>query len=133
MASKVQSRYIQFYTDGTAAKQLITTAPALPLPKTAPAIRKRRRAVIYLDPVAVLGIVVAVIMLITMLVGVSVLNEARAESSKMAGYLSDLANENADLQNEYYEQYDADAVRQQVLAMGFVPIEEAARISVPAQ
>ena len=122
MASKTPSRYIQFYTAGSTASVIYPTAPATTLPQQQP-LRKKKRIVISVDPVAILGIAVAKIMLVAMLIGVGNLTAARESSAAMARHLGDLANENARLQSVYADGYDADAVTQQVLDMGYVPLD----------
>ena len=68
MAMKNEVRYIQFRTEGTAARKVASPAPfenTLKLPRRV----KRKRLVVRLDPVAILGTAVALGMLIAMVVG----------------------------------------------------------------
>lgn len=120
--AKSESRYIQFYTPGSVAckvelRQEQEWAP-LPQPKTV------KRKIIAVDPVAVLGCVMAVCMLILMAVGIQHLNEARREVTVLEGYVAGLTAENQRLKQEYTEGYDLEVVRQKALDMGMIPVED---------
>ena len=90
----------------------------LPQPKTV------KRKIIAVDPVAVLGCVMAVCMLILMAVGIQHLNEARREVTVLEGYVAGLTAENQRLKQEYTEGYDLEVVRQKALDMGMIPMED---------
>ena len=120
--AKDNSRYIQFYTPGSAAVKVEIQeehkwAP-LPEPKAA------KPVVFHVDPVAILGFVVAVSMLILMAVGITELNAARREVATLERYVSQLNAEHTELQTTYQQSVDLEAVRQKALDMGMVPAEE---------
>lgn len=128
MAGKVDVRYINFYTDGSAARKVVPVEPIRPvkLPKT----RKRRRVVMRIDPVATAGIVLSVVMLVLMWAGMAKLNRARAETAVMASYVDTLRQEQEELSAEYENGYDLAQVEKTALALGMIPEEQAARITL---
>ena len=126
MIQRASVQYVRFYTYGTAARKLEYAVPekkkmtALPKPKKA----KRRK--IYVDPIAILGVVVAVCMLIVMSVGVKQLQQAQHEAVVMELYVEQLTQENELLTAEYAGSYDITMVEQTARALGMVP-----RVNVP--
>ena len=90
--AQMSSRYIQFYTPGTAAVkvQVQDEQKWAPLPELKPEEKKA----IYVDPVAILGFAVAVCMLILMAVGISQLNNTRREVAALEHYVAQLTAEN---------------------------------------
>ena len=130
MANRPAIQYVQFYTDGSAARKL---APERSAPKTTlPKPRRQKRKVLFVDPVAILGIVVAFCMLITMAVGVAEFVSIREEAAQMEQYLEQLQQENAELSARYAEGYDLKNVEKTALALGMVPAEQAAHVQLPA-
>ena len=128
MAQRVDVRYIQFYTDGSAARKV---TPVVPLETIrVPRVKKRKRIVVHIDPVAVLGIAVAAVMLVLMAVGLTQLRNARQELSAMSAYVDTLTEENASLNAAYSEGYDLDQVRTTALALGLVPVDQVRHVTV---
>ena len=122
MAKNTNNRYIQFYTPGSAAVKVRIQeeqkwAP-LPEPKPQPKI------LIHVDPVAMIGFVVAVCMLVMMSLGISRLNETRREVAEMERYVAQLTAENQNLTAVYENGYRPEDIRQKALDMGMVPAEE---------
>ena len=120
--AKDNNRYIQFYTPGSAAVKVeiqeeYKWAP-LPEPKAA------KPVVFHVDPVAIIGFMVAVSMLILMAVGITQLNAARREVAALERYVSQLNAEHAELELTYRESLDLETIRQKALDMGMVPVEE---------
>lgn len=120
--AKDNSRYIQFYTPGSAAVkvQIQDEQNWAPLPEPKP----EKKILIPVDPVAILGFVVAVCMLILMTVGINQLNSARREVATLEAYVAQLTAENHTLEETYAAGYDLNEIRQQALDMGMVPVEE---------
>ncbi len=129
MAQKLNVQYIRLYTDGSAARKL---APAAPEKKPAvlPKAHRQRRKVIYLDPVATVGMVVAVCMLIAMAVGLLQLREAQTELEVMQSHVQRLSAENENLQAQYSEGYDLEKIRQTALALDMIPVSQAQQITI---
>jgi len=122
MALRVDIQYVQFYTQGSTARRV---APQIPVHSGAmPQMRKRRVKRVYVDPVATVGIMVAVCMLIMMLVGVSQLKRAQDEITAMEQHIELLQNEQSALQARFDTECDLEAVRETALALGMIPQEE---------
>lgn len=131
MAQRVDIQYVQFYTSGSAAKQV---APAISVHTGAlPQVKKRRVRRIYVDPVAILGSAVAVCMLVMMLVGLSDLRAEQAKTAEMVNYVSQLQEENAMLHAWYVEECDLEKVEETALALGMVPRESVEHISIEVE
>lgn len=131
MAKQIEVQYIQFYTDGSAARK---AAPELPKKKK-PAPRARKQAeqavVLRIDPLALCGIVVAAVMLVLLAVGWGQMQSAKLETERMAQYVAELEADNARLENQYTSGYDAEEIRQQALQLGMIPAGEAEQIKLP--
>ena len=124
MAQKPKIQYIgQFYVHGSEAR-------ALALEEERKQAKARRLAhlqqveLIYVDPVAVVSIVVSLVMLATMLTGALALKEDWAEYEQMATYVSYLNKENAKLEKEYRAGFDLADIESKALALGLVPREQ---------
>ena len=128
MAQRVDIQYVQFYTSGSAAEKI---APAISVHTGAlPRATKRRVRRIYVDPVAILGTVVALCMLVMMLVGLSDLRAEQAKTADLANYVSQLQEENTMLQAWYTKECDLEKIEETALALGMVPQEEVEHISI---
>lgn len=130
MEKKKDVRYINTYVSGTSAYWLE------PAPKKAPVKlpkqRKRKKNLLYLhlDPLAAIGVVTALVMLVMMVVGHGKLQTARNEAAVMESYVATLQQENADLEDTYASGYDLEEIERIALAMGMVPAEQAPTLQV---
>ena len=95
-----------------------------------PVARLEKIEKIYVDPVALVGILVAVVLLAVMVVGALQLQEDWAEYQRMSDYVSQLKHENAQLTHQYRSSYDLEDVRIKALALGMIPKSEAQTITV---
>ena len=130
MARNPEIRYIQFYADGNAARQIeLPLQPRKQLPK--PRHRKQKKIVLHVDLIAMAGLVVAAVMLILMMTGLAELNAVNEEVARMESYVAQLENEKIQLENTYRESYDLESVRLEALEKGFIPAEQAKVVSVP--
>ena len=128
MAKKYNIEYVNFYTDGSTARKI---APALrPVQEIVSKPRTLKRKVLYLDPVAVLGITVAVCMLVVMLAGLLVLYNARSETAAMQQYVDQLETKNSQLSQSYADGYDLEEVERTALALGMVPRTQVQQIQI---
>lgn len=128
MANKSEVQYVRYYTVGSAAREL---APELPQrPKPAPKPKKAKRVVLYVDPVAILGVITAVFLLVCMLVGLVQLNQVRARQENMSRYVQQLIQENETLRTQYEAGYDLEQIEKTALALGMVPAEQVTHIAV---
>ncbi len=131
MAYKPEIQYIhQFYTPGSEARQ---AAPASSprrsrtrLPEAAP----REEIRVQVDPVALGGLVVAVIMLVLMIVGVVQYSAICEDHAAMEAYVTQLRDENVLLEHEYRSGYDIEEIKVQANALGMVPASEATTMEI---
>ena len=121
MANK-NSRYVQFYTSGTAAVKVKIQEEYKWAPLPAP--KPEKKIAVFVDPVAMVAFAVAVCMLVLMAVGIHQLNSTRKEVAALEGYVAQLSAENHTLQETYSAGYDLDKVRTAALDMGLVSVEE---------
>ena len=128
MAQGIQVQYVQFYTQGSAAKRV---APAIPLHTGAlPQAKKKKLLRISVDPVAIMGTVVAISMLVMMLVGVNTLRSEQTKTALLTAQVEQLQAENTALQAQYDAQCDLEKIEQTALALGMIPQQEATHISI---
>ena len=105
MARKNDIRYICYYTDGSAARQLEVKPPVRKKVQP-PKARPLKKLVVRIDPVAVGGIVISAILLIAMLVGSFQLYALRQQAQQMRQYANYLSEQNASLSATYESGYD---------------------------
>ena len=130
MERKPDIQYVgQFYVHGSEALELAQQMGRSSKSKL-PLSRRRQIQKVYVDPVALVGIAVAVVMLVVMVVGAIQIHAAWTEYEAMATYLEELKRENAVLEHGYRSGFDLDDIAQKAAALGMVPIEEAKTIQV---
>lgn len=131
MIPKPEIQYVgQFYVHGSEAKKL-EPKKERKTPKTRlPLERLGKREKIALDPVAMVSIVVAVVLLFTMAVGALQLQEDWKEYHATSRYLSYLNRENARLERVYLSSFDMEEIRSKALALGLKPKEDVAKKTV---
>lgn len=128
MAQRLDVQYIRFYTDGSAAKKV---APVVPLQTIRlPKIKKHKKIVFRIDPVAICGIIMAAVMLMLMCVGTVQLHNTRQEVETMRSYVKTLEQENASLQTTLSAGYDISEIERTALALGMVPREQVKHVSI---
>ena len=129
MAQRTDIQYIRFYTEGSTARKIapVDLRKTIRLPKIQ---KKYKRHTLYIDPVAIAGIAMAVVMMVLMLVGVTQLVNTRQQLQTMASYVDTLQQENASLQATYESGYDLEAVEQTALALGLVPKEQVRHVTI---
>lgn len=136
MARKPEIQYVgQFYVYGSEAKAVaVKKRPQFQLPK--PKLELEKIEKIYVDPVALLGLAVAAVMLICMFVGAIQITNSWAEYQEVSHYLSELKRENARLEHTYHTSYDIDEVAEKAENLGLVPLDQiptlSVRVTVPA-
>ncbi|MBQ6851512.1 MAG: hypothetical protein IJO04_00560 [Oscillospiraceae bacterium] len=123
-----QVQYVRFATVGSAARKPVsmTAVKKTVLPKP----RKKLRTVVYVDPVAVLGILVAAFMMVTMIVGLVDFAAARQEAAVMEQYVEQLSEQNRQLQQTYESGYDLEVVENTALALGMVPKDQVETVTI---
>lgn len=124
MSQKPKIQYVgQFYIHGSEARQLELQEKKKAKSKL-PLERLRKVEVIYLDPVAIFGIVTALVMLTVMILGVLQIRDDWEEYRVMSNYVSRLNSENAEMWADYRSQYDLEDIRAKAQALGMVPKSE---------
>ena len=123
MAQRRPIEYVQFYTVGTAAKKVEVAKPKLAEPVFLPPITHKRKKV-YVDPVPVIGMLVAVCMLFTMLIGVNHLRQVRQDTEAMEQYVLHLQQVNDEKQELYHNSYSLEEIEKTAIALGMVPADQ---------
>ena len=128
MAQRLDVRYITCYTDGSAAREVAPVEPfhTLKLPR----VKKHKRLVLHVDPVAICGTVLSLVLIVSMIVGAVQLNRARQEAARMEAYVQTLRRENEELTVKYRDGIDMDHVMQTAKALGLVPVEQVKHITI---
>ena len=122
MNQKPKIQYVgQFYIHGSEARQLELQEKKKQAKSKLPLERLRKVEVIYLDPVAIFGIVTALVLLAVMMVGVLQIRDDWKDYQTMSNYVSRLNSENAELKADYRSQYDLEDIRVKAEALGMVP------------
>ena len=125
MSQKPKIQYVgQFYIHGSEARQLEQEAKRKQAKSKLPLERLRSVREINLDPVAIGGILVSLVLLAVMIVGALQLKTDWANYRVMDSYVSRLSSQNAKLTEEYRSQYDLEDIRSKAEALGMVPREE---------
>ena len=131
MERKPDIQYVgQFYIHGSEARELARQEQAKHAKTKLPPVRQQRAKKIMVDPVAVAGIVVAVIMMVVMVVGAISIHNAWTQYGRMSAYIETLSEKNVQLEQEYRSGYELDDIREKALALGMIPAEEAETIQV---
>ena len=126
MVRKPDIQYVhEFYVHGSEAR-VIELKPKRRVIKTIlPKIAPDRSIRIGVDPIALCGIAVAVVMLVLMLVGVGQFVDARNDYQAMTNQVISLQNENVVLRQKYESSYDLDEITHMAHSLGMIPVEEA--------
>jgi len=131
MERKPDIQYIgQFYVHGSEARELARQEQAKHARTMLPLSRRQRVKKVYIDPVAIIGITVAVVMLVVMMIGAVSIHTAWNRNIQMASYLDTLRQENRQLEQEYHSGYDLEDIQQKAVALGMIPIAEAETIEI---
>ncbi len=127
MANQIDIRYIDFSTEGNAARKF---APVPRKKVQLPEAKRRTRPVLVIDPLAIIGVALAVCMLVLMGVGMFRLQAAKDRNVQMAQYVDSLSEKNTSLRAEFNEVCDLDEIRQLALALGMIPKENAPQTGI---
>ena len=125
VTQKPKIQYVgMFYVHGSEAKKLQEEQRRKEARTKLPLERLRKMEAIYIDPVALISIAVAVLMLVTMVYGALRITRDWAEYRQMSAYVSEMNLENANLYQEYRENIDLEDVYTKAVALGMLPVEE---------
>lgn len=131
MANKPQIQYIhQFYTPGSEAQKVAPAHSPRRSRTTLPKVAPREKIRVQVDPVALGGLVVAVVMLVLMVVGMVQYSHACEEYAVMETYVTQLRDDNARLEHTYKSGYDIEEIKLQAHALGMVPASETMTLKV---
>ena len=123
MARKPDIQYVgQFYILGSAAAQ-----PAAQPKKTKtklPAERTKSVRQVYVDPTAIVSIVLAAVILAVMVAGAVGISDSWQDYRTMSDYAHQARRENAELRYTYHAGYNRAEIRDQAISMGLVPVSE---------
>lgn len=131
MNQKPKIQYVgQFYVHGSEARQLQLQEEKKRAKTRLPLAKIQAIEKIYVDPVALAGIVVAVVMLVTMVLGAIQLKRDWEQYERVSVYVSDLKKDNAKKSHLYRASYDLEDIKTKALSMGLVPKSELQSMSV---
>jgi len=128
MARQTEICYINYYVSGSAAYQ-VEQKPVKQKAKL-PKMRRQKKIVVHIDPMATLGIFMACVMFVLMIVGAVRLGSVQQQSELMSSYVSLLQDETAQLRATYEQGYDLEEIRQIAEARGMIPIEDAQQVQI---
>lgn len=131
MNHKPKIQYVgQFYVHGSEAKQLQMQEAKRQAKTKLPLARIQKIEKVYVDPVALAGIAVAVVMLVTMVLGAVQIKRDWDQYERVSAYVSQLKKENARLNHAYRLSYDLEDIKSKALAMGLVPQSDLEPVTV---
>jgi len=138
MAQKPEIQYVdQFYVHGSEARKLELRPKLQPKKEKTPQAQAapQKQIRICVDPVALIGMVVAVVMMVALVMGAVHIRDTWNEYDVMENYLGNLKLQNLELHQEYRKGYNLEEIRSAALALGMIPAEEATvmpvRVTVP--
>ena len=128
MERKPEIQYVgQFYVYGSEARQL-EEKKRRQAKTSLPMARLEKLEKLYVDPVALLGIAVAIFMVVAMVM--QQLRKDWAVYNGMSEYVSQLNRENAELSARYRESFDLEDIQRKAVGIGMIPKEEAQTMTV---
>ena len=131
MNQKPKIQYVgQFYVHGSEARKLQLEQEKQQAKTKLPLAKIQAIEKIYVDPVALAGIAVAVLMLVTMVLGAIQLKRDWDQYEQVAVYVSELKKENARMSHLYRSSYDLEDIRSKAVSMGLVPKSELQTMTV---
>jgi hypothetical protein len=88
---------------------------------------------LYVCPVALVGIVAAAVLLVAMILGSMQLYDALQAEAKMADYVDHLSWNNSLKKAEYEASLDLDKIYRDALAFGFISQELVPHLEIPVE
>ena len=129
MAQRRPIEYVQFYTVGSAARKLEVEKIQLAEPVFQNAVPIKRKKV-YVDPVAICGMLVAFCMLLTLFVGFFQLRNVQQDRVAMENYVIHLQHINAERKETYRESYNLEEIEKTARALGMVSVDQVAHRTI---
>ena len=132
MAAKPEIQYVgQFYVYGSEARKLEPKRQERKKNTILEQPKAEQVRVISVDPVALIGLVVAAAMIICLAVCALQIGETWQEYEAVSDYMAQLMMENSSLKHEYVNSYDLAEVEATAVALGMIPATEAQTIILP--
>ncbi len=134
MAQKPEIQYVgQFYVYGSEAKELAPARRHSRQKQNEVLVRQEPQRQIVVDPVALVGLVVAVVMLATLVVGALQIRATWQEYHEMEVYLSKLDRIHDDLEDTYQAGYNLEDIQATAIALGMIPASDAELITIQVE
>ena len=131
MNQKPKIQYVgQFYVHGSEARQVQHQEEKRQAKTKLPLAKIKAIEKVYVDPVALAGIAVAVLMLVTMVLGAIQLKQDWDQYERVSAYVSELKKENARMSHLYRSSYDLEDIKTKAVSMGLVPKSELQTMTV---
>ena len=131
MVKKPEIQYIdKFYVHGSEARVLELKPKRRIIKTVLPLSAPDKTIKIGIDPVAICGMVVAVVLLVMMVVGTVQYVSVCRQHQQMLDYVVSVQNKNVELRENYRNELDLEEIREKALELGMVPAAEAERITV---
>lgn len=119
MAQKLKIEYVgDYYSYGSEARKVKVNPVILSTART------QKRTVI-IDPVALAGIVLAVVLFVGLAIGSVQFFRIRQTNEALHNTVQELRLKNAGLHSTYEQGFDRDEIRVQAKSLGMIPVEEA--------
>ena len=133
MVKKPEIQYIDiFYVYGSEAK-VLELKPKRKIRTILPLSAPDKTIKIPVDPVAIGGIVVAVALLVTLVIGCVQYVQVYRQYRAMMDHVVVQQNMNVELRENYRSQIDLVEIRDKALALGMIPKEDAPVITIRAE
>lgn len=133
MVKKPEIQYIdKFYVYGSEAK-VLELKPKRKIRTILPLSAPDKTIKIPVDPVAIGGIVVAVALLVTLVIGCVQYVQVYRQYRAMMDHVVVQQNMNVELRENYRSQIDLVEIRDKALALGMIPKEDAPVITIRAE
>ena len=131
MIQKPKIQYVgQFYVYGSEARALELEEQRRKAKTRLPLAKLETIEKIYVDPVALIAIGVAVLLLAAMIFGAVQIQNDWAAYQEMHDYVTWLRAENVRLDQAYRAGFDLEDIEMKALAMGLVPMSELKTVTV---
>lgn len=132
MAAKPEIQYVgQFYVYGSEARKLEPKRQEHKKNTFREQPKMEQTRVISVDPIALIGLVVAAAMLICLAVCAMQIGDTWQEYEAVSDYMAQLTMKNSSLKHEYANSYDLAEVEATAIALGMIPATEAQTIILP--
>ena len=130
MALQREIQYINAYVAGTTALKADPAPVRRKKTVRLPKVRKERKLVIAVDPVAIAGIAVSLVLAVSLLISCVNLFQTASDAAAMENYVQSLQQENDALRTQYEEEVNLDEIRELAGSIGMVPVSQVPVISI---